>query len=414
MKSKIIFSIILSALILTACKSEPSLIDELETSGTTASAPPVQVVQEGTQSDENEGETNYVLGGGTETAVSVAETTTETENADKEVTLDVQKIDINEILNGDRNLGRLLFVNDIAAIGTYGGSGEICFFDLNDKTLKGRISPPDDWEFTWYYNYINGSGDILCQIELSRYNNETYNNDYAVLVVYNDFSTELIEGESLAIPVGSHNISDVPYNIYDADSGEIIVEGFNDTETDLGFNSKSFDYKFQIDDNRFVYRTVGFEAMPSFGYYDFTTGKAADFPDSKNFMPVGYYNGKIYAEDAAWDGMSQGELYTFDIDTLESEHFISSPVTVELNDYTVYSMPQGGKYIAANYYDRDNENYENSKNIIFIISPDSGEVLAKCELKTEHLDSQFEFIDDSRFAAFDDNTGEIYIFDVKM
>lgn len=414
MKSKIIFSVILSAMLLTACKSETPLIDELEASGTTASAQAVQVVQEETQSAESEEEKSYILGGETETTVSVTETTAETEPAKKEVTLDVQKIDINEIANGDRNLSRLFFINDVTAIGTYGGNGEICFFDLNDQTVKGRISPPDDWDFAWYYNYIKGSGDILCQIELSRYNNEKNENDYAVLVVYNDFSTELIEGENLAIPVGSHNISDISYDIYDADSGEIIVEGFNDTETDLGFNSKSIDYKFTLDDDRFVYRTAGFEAMPSFGYYDFTVGKAVDFPNSKDFMPIGYYDGKIYAEEACWDGMCQGELYTFDMETLEAEHFMSSPVTVELNDYTEYSMPPGGKYIAANYYDRDNENYENSKNIIFIISPDSGEVLAQYELKTEHLDFQFEFIDDSRFTAFDDYTGEIYIFDVKM
>nr|MDE7289487.1 hypothetical protein [Oscillospiraceae bacterium] len=106
------------------------------------------------------------------------------------------------------------------------------------------------------------------------------------------------------------------------DSGEVLVEGFNDAETELGLASKWFDYKFQIDDDRFVYRTCGFESMPGFGYYDFTTGKAADFPDSEDFMPIGYHNGKIYAELTAWDGMCQGELRTFDTETLESKLFM--------------------------------------------------------------------------------------------
>lgn len=432
MKSKIIFSIILSALILTACNSEPSLIDDIETSGTTASAQAVQVVQGETQSAENEGETNYILGGGTETTVSVTETSAETaaetlppkiENISENIELDLHKTDISSILEDGENFsgGIQFFANNIASIGCYKyNSGEIRFFDINDLTVKASITAPDGWEFNGgYYPCIKGGEDVLCKIKLSRFDREKLKNDYAVIIVRNDFTTTFIEGEPQEIfsfPAGSHNISDHSYDLFDADSGEVIVEGFDDAETASGFGNMSlwYDYNFQIDNDRFVYRTCGIEWMPSFGYYDFTAGKSADFPDSRNFMPVGYYNGKIYAEDAAWDRMSQGELYTFDIDTLESEHFISSPVTVELNDYTEYSMPTSGKYIAANYYDRDNEIYENTKNIIFVISTDSGEVLAKCEMKTEHLDSQFEFIDDNRFAAFDDYTGEIYIFDVKM
>ena len=153
--------------------------------------------------------------------------------------------------------------------------------------------------------------------------------------------------------------------------------------------------------------------MPGFGYYDFTAGKATDFPDSRDFMPIGYYDGKIYAEETCWDGNCQGELYTFDIETLEKEHFMSSPVTVELNDYTEYSMPPNGKYIVANYYDRDNEIFENSKNIIFIISPDSGEVLAKCELNFGgSYGSDFIFIGDNSFAA--EYGSEIIIFNVNI
>ena len=164
MKSKIIFSIILSALILTACKSEPSLIDELETSGTTASAQAVQVVQGETQSDESEGEVNYILGGEAETTVSVTETTAETE-PEKEFSFDFQKIDISGVADADQQLasGGLFFSGDIAAVNCYGNeSDEIRFFDINDLTVKASVTAPEGWELDNDFTSpcIEGSGDV--------------------------------------------------------------------------------------------------------------------------------------------------------------------------------------------------------------------------------------------------------------
>lgn len=417
MKSKIIFSIILSAMLLTACKSEPPLIDDIETSGTTASAQAVQVVQGETQSDENEGKTNYILGGGTETTVSVAETTAETEPAEKEVTLDVQKIDISGIAADDKQLssGGMFFSGDIAAVKCYGNdSDEIRFFDINDLTVKANITAPDGWELDNDFSSpcIEGSGDILCKIKLSRFDSEKLENEYAALIVYKDFTTYLYEGEpqiAHSFAAGSHNISDMMYDIFDADRGIVIVEGINDTETDLGFNSVWYDYNFQIDYNRFVYRICGNERMPCFGYYNFNTDAAVEFPESSNFFPVGYHDGKIYAEQGVWDGMGEGDMYTFDIKTLESEHFMSSPVELGSNDYTEYFMPPSGEYIIASHYAYDN------KCIIFIISPDSGEVLAQQEFSSEYNDLRFfTFIDGNRFAAFNNNTKEVVLFDVTI
>ena len=430
MKSKIIFSIILSALILTACKSEPSLIDELETSGTTASVRPVQVVQGEMQSDENEGEVSFILGGGTETTVSVAETTTETEPDDKEFSFDFQKIDISGILeDGERFNGSGVYLSgDIAAVTCYKGVDggtffdgvqSIRFFDINDLTVKANITASDGWEFDNIYlcPCIEGSGDVFCKIKLSRFDSEKLEDEYAALIVRNDFTTELAEDEpqkNLSFPAGSHNISDHAYDLFDADSGEVIVEGFNDAEN-YGISSKWFYYICTIDDDRFVYRTAGYESLPGFGYYDFNNGTAVDFPESKDFIPVGYYDGKVYAEQGAWDGMGWGEMYTFDIDTLEAEHFMSSPVELGSNDYTEYYMPPNGEYIIASQHSEDSEDYSNSKNIIFIISPDSGEILAQQEFGNEYNDLRFfAFVDDNRFAAFNNNTKEVVIFDVTM
>ncbi|MDE6596739.1 MAG: hypothetical protein K2K44_12135 [Oscillospiraceae bacterium] len=241
MKAKFTAVMILSAMLLTACNPEPSLVDELETSETLTSAQDIQAVQGGINSAENEGETNYILGGETETTLSVAEETTsyetlppKIENFSEDVELDIETIDISSILSDDRNYSRIFFLGDIAVIGTSDRKGEICFFDTNDQTLKSKITPPDGWEFDWNYHCIKGSGDILCKIQLSRFDSEKLESEYAVIIVRNDFTTEFLEGEPQEIfsfPAGNHNISNHSYDIFDADSGEVIVEGFDDAET---------------------------------------------------------------------------------------------------------------------------------------------------------------------------------------
>lgn len=421
MKRKIIFTLILSAMLITACDHETQIADELEPTGTSASAQTEQSVGTVVVPPENGGETSFVLDGGNETTVSVAETTTETEPAEKEFSLDVQKIDISGIAAEDERLasGGLFLSGDIAAVKCFrNDSDEIRFFDINDLTVKASIAAPEGWELANDFTRpcIEGSGDVFCKIKLSRFDSEKLQDEYAVLIVRNDFTTELTEGEPREIfsfPAGSHNISDQMYDIFDADSGSIIVKGFEDTETDLGFNSRMYDYNFSIDNDRFVYRICGFESMPGFGYYDFSAGEAVELADSRNFMPVGFYGGKIYAEEGAWDEMCQGELYTFDIETAEKEHFMSSPAAIENNDYTEYYMPPNGEYIIASHFNYDNENYENSKCIIFIISPESGEVMAQHELSSEYNDCRFfAFANSNRFAAFNYNTTEIVVFDV--
>ena len=415
MKGKIIFPIILSAMLLTACREQPSEVqtEQAETTSQTVTA-----------ASETEIEVPETITTAVTTSETAAETTTtavetqppKIENIGENVTLDLQKIDLNDIIKKDVNVNRLFFIGDTAAVGPLNGDLEIYFLDLDSKTIKGKISPPDDWKLEWIYTYIEGSGDVLCKLEVYKYDAEINDYKHGTLVVYNDFSTEIIEDEpekNLAIPVGSHNISDVTYNIYDADSGEILVEGFNDAEN-YGISSKWFDYKFPIDNDRFVYRTAGYESLPGFGYYDFAAGKAVDFPDSEDFIPVGCHNGKIYAEASAWDGVCGGEMYTFDIKTLEAEHFMSSPAELGQYDYTEYYMPPSGEYIVASHHDEDNENYKNSKNIIFILSPDSGEVLAKCEFYNKFYPYSFEFMDGGKFAAYSSETNEIVIFDLKM
>ena len=418
MKTKFTAVIILSAMLLTACNSGNRSADNIpaETEQTETMS---QTVTAASRTETEAPETTTVTA--SETAEETTTTATEIEspkieNVSENVTLDIETIDISNIVHKEHYPYRILFWGDVAAIGTYGSSGsadKICFFDVNDRSLKGKITSPDGWDFAWQYHCIKGSGDILCRVELYRYN-EQGGRENAVLVVHNDFSTEIIEGEKIAIPVGSHNISDVLYNIYDTDSDKVIVEGFEDTKTELGLASKWFDYKFPIGNDRFVYLAHGFERVLGFGCYDFTKGKAVSFPDSEDFVPVGYHDGKIYAAHDAWGENGCGELYTFDAETFEKKHFMSSPAAVDFYDHTNYYMSPNGEYIIASHHKYDREHYSGNKNTIFVISPDSGEVLAKCEFSGININSAYsiEFIDDSSFAALNVFEEEIYVFNI--
>lgn len=424
MKKKIVFSAVLSALILTSCGRETPVIDDLEVTNPPTAQQTVQTAQTGNVPEDG-GKTNFALGGDTETTAAPAETSEETTaetEADPEPSLDVRLTDISGIAAEDEQISDGLFVSgDIAAVKCNdNGGGSIKFFDINDLSVKAEIAAPEGWELDndFLKPCIEGSGDVLCKIKLKRFDEETLADVQAALIVHKDFTTEIAEGEPREIysfTAGGHNISDQFYDIYDADSGTVLVEGFQDTATELGLDSIWYDYKFQIDSDRFVYRTCGNERTPGFGYYDYNAGAATEFPESKNFFPVGYHDGKVYAEQGTWDSMCQGELYTFDLETLESEHFMSSPVELELNDYTEYYMPPNGEYIIASYQDMDNENYENTKNIVYIISPDSGEVLAQQEFGKDYGDLRFfAFIDDNTFAAYNYNTKEVVVFSVTV
>ena len=410
---------ILSALLITACDHKTQIVDELEPTGTSASAQTEQSVGTAVVPPENGGETSFVLGGGNyeETTTAASVTTVSETEADmtefviEEASLEYEKLSLDVLLaEGESFSGGIFISGNTAAMACYDENGGVIrFFDLDDMTVKADIPAPEGWAlYGGYSTCIEGGGEVLCKIPLSY--NEKEQERYAAITVYSDFTTEFAEGEPSMIfsfLAGEHNISDYPNDIVDTDSGDIIVEGFEDTETDLGFNSRSYDYNFSIDGDRFVYRICGFESMPGFGYYDFSAGTATNFRDSRNLFPIGYKGGKIYAKEGAWDGMCQGELYTFDIETAEKEHFMSSPAEIELNDYTEYYMPQGANYIAANYYD-----FDNSQNTVYIISPESGEVLAQSVVETKHMNFELLFMDNNRFAAYDDNANEVIVFTV--
>ncbi len=191
---------------------------------------------------------------------------------------------------------------------------------------------------------IPSKGDILCNVILGRYNDEGGVTYYAA-DVYTDmtFGEErpYVDSEFYTLH-GTHKIAEDGINLIDAETGDILVEGVEGTHT-YGFDRRYQSYLMPIDDNRFVYQTTGYEAIPGFGIYDFSTGKATAV-DSRDLLPLGIYEGYIYSQHTTWDGFGT-EIYRTSLDTLESEVAFGLPFEIDGNTCAFHVMSPTCKYI---------------------------------------------------------------------
>lgn len=248
------------------------------------------------------------------------------------------------------------------------GSGEnatftdtVCRF-VDADTLETRL------EFAAAFDEVScGSGNVLCRL----YSEDDDSGRITTYTVYKDFTYDTAEGDNMSF---SHYGRDIEYIYPDLlYNGEVIVPGYIDTETELGFYSTSEYYGFAIDENRFVYYTLGYERLPGFGIYDFTTNEARDVPDSQDKIPFGYADGMIYSYGAYWDGWDT-TLYVTDPVTLETTLLTDFPYELDKNRYIEYSMPVGGEYILA----FEPGTYDNAVSRAYIINL-SGEIIAEYE-----------------------------------
>lgn len=276
------------------------------------------------------------------------------------------------------------------------------FINADTGEIESSISTPDDFIHP-IGKVVKGDGDVLAKAICSEYDYSTTPPTYHadVLIVNDDYTYETIYDctpADISFEACGHNIAEWGLDIVDTDSGEVIVPGSTKEGDEYGFYTQWNAYNFDIDENRFVYSIGGYESLPGYGIYDFSTGTATTVPESRDLIPIGCHNGKIYSVKGAWDGWGT-ELYVTDLETLESEFFMDFPQKLTVNQIVDYSMPESGEFIVANkaYY---SDNIGVYSAVLYRINPDTAEVEAVIEIPDEYeCYNQGYLIDEGTFAV---------------
>lgn len=273
------------------------------------------------------------------------------------------------------------------------------FYDVDNETMEAEIELPQNFEV---YSYDRTeSGDVLMRAYI--FSQDIDGDTYGEIVVRRDYSYDVVTDGGTEYPgIDFYNLG-----IW-GDGGKIFDKRNNVILIDN--EEKAASYKFSIDKNRFVYKTAADSGWDNFGVYCMNEGTAVEFPDTGDFFPVGYYNGKIYASITAADAEGIGEIYSFDADTMEKEKFIALHTAEDGDSEFIncfMSQTEAG-YIAAEFYP------SSSSHILYLFSLDSGEILAKHESNHGYGGTKaMEYID-GRIALINFDNDEITVFDMKM
>lgn len=349
MKNKVIIAAI-ACLMLTAC-------------GNTSDNTDMTVSTESVSSvSESKAETTA------ETTASEAETTeyvSETEDAPSdiaEMTASVETFDLTGIISDD--FDGSVGISDLKLI----DNGTACIIidttrfnadDIEEKLVFAKVNVDDmscigSVEIPGkYYDralFLNSGGTLAKIItydwvQLSE--EEAYGPSYTLTTIYDDMSIETTADYSnsdVYISVGSHKIAADNVNIIDADTGSVIVPGFQKDDDEYGFYTHSQRYAFTINDDAFVYDTFGYESLPGFGVYDFKTGENRPVADSKNLIPFGTDGVNIYSAASAWDGFPTA-VYATDTEDLGSSKLFDITDVVEEIGYIYFSMPPSADFL---------------------------------------------------------------------
>lgn len=395
MKRKIIYLLTLSALLLTGCNNESEFINKAETSSADYSEQLTQLSETEKEFIDTGEETQLNFGGETETSAAESEATPEpiTEYPAEGVSCKIFNYSaLDPAEDNGWSYNNLFFKDGILCLNYLMSSSDVAyseeyqlrFYDIEENKFLAAVDIPKGWRiderlpaaedgelcrFALYHYIYSEDGDSVREIEQS------------VLTVRNDFSSDITEGltsKDRAVNVCGHNVVEWENDVIDADSGSVLAEGYDGaSEYDLYATSQR--YEFPIDENRFVYYTSGYERIPGFGIYDFSTGTATDVPDSNGLFPIGIHSGKIYSLKTEWDSLGFGDtFYVTDTETLETELFMENPVSAETSYNADYEMSEGGGLIVMKC-DPDDENLPAQ---IYLIDTDTKE-LTVCDIPEE-------------------------------
>ncbi|MDE6594533.1 MAG: hypothetical protein K2K44_00825 [Oscillospiraceae bacterium] len=413
MKSKIIFPIILSAMLLTACQeqNQPSAEQDLQEESSITTTLETEAAE-------------------TETIPETAETSAEADEKETAeikgntssdyfdyFTFDLGKYeeDIKDhplwLIKPDTHRDcMLLSKNLLCAIYQYSELDQdrqhyLRFYDIDRDEMVAEIPLPENGYFE-AYSYEKNIDDVLVKVYFSVYNGESF--DYRELTVHKDYSYDIVDDGSTPYP----GIDYFNTGIYGNEPGTDTLENLR-TNTVLIKPSEGRIalYNSSIDENRFIFKN-GYDSY--IGIYDYSTGNITEIPDSENLNPIGYYNGKIYAyvTNSASTNSEQGvgEIYSFDIKTFEKKNFMTFHTPDDNAEGSIDCfMTQDCGYMSVVL------SYSTSSETAYIVSLDSGEILAKHETDAETNDGELRDImyADGRVALRNFSTDKLLVLDPK-
>lgn len=323
MKRKIILPLIMSAMLLTACRAEEQSINTTETTAETSGT---EVTEEEITEDENSSNLKMRF------------------FDFKSITPEAGDY---SIMYGTVLMDNILFVPyDSAAENTVS-----YFYDINENTLVKKLEPAKAWEVK---DTVDDSREIIHMSRLNEWFGDVSEN--AIYTVYSDQSFGLARdaAENNWLQHYDRKISEwnIDLNLIDTETGEVLIKAYNpDTQDEYieeyGWDTSTPRYQFPIDEKRFVYKTSGVQALACVGVYDLEKNEAREIPNSADFKPLGVRDGKIYLADGLWDFSSdKATILTADPDTLETEVFMEW----SKGDGTIeFIMSEDGKYIGVSY-----------------------------------------------------------------
>lgn len=404
MKKKLIFAALAAIIALTACQANKDENKESVTVSITAEER-LEPAPAETES------TLHGIGDYTETTIEQTEAQTEADEAPSMENVNVITYEaIENSVGGNVCASKVIPLNEDTVVLTFN------IYDY-EKDQYGNDLPTTGYTLLRYINIEDSS--LIKEIALDKgitYDSfeltdngillgKSYNyvEDKGIVVttayIYDDYTYEIVEGETVKAfyNVGEHHISEIGDNIVNADTSEILIERYiHENNLDSFYNTYP-KYLFTVDDERFIYRTVGYESLPGFGIYDFSEGKATDIPGTENLMPIDIVDGKVYSVYTAWDDISSNTICVTDIETFETEKFYSR----EEQDQLIYSYALSEDKKSLIEYRQCQYNYAGMEELIpgvlRKIDIESGEVTEEFELgeaSPSFANSTYTFADD--------------------
>lgn len=417
MKGKIIFPIILSAMLLTACREQEQLTAEQDLQEESSITTTLETEETETETTPEATETSAEAD---EEETAVISGSTSSDHFDY-FTFDLGKYeeDIKDhplwIMKPDTHRDcMLLSKNLLCAVYQYQEPDQdrmqyLRIYDIDKDEMLAEIPFPENSYFDASYSHEKSDNEnVLVKVYL--YKSHDTEADYSELTVYKDYTYDISDDGSTAYP-----------GIDYFNTGIFANDPCTDNITNLRTNTTLVDaangivlYGSSIDENRFTFKKIEYDVGSCIGIYDYETGNITEIPNSDNLDPIGYYDGKIYAyvTNTASTNSEQGvgEIYSFDIETFEKKNFMTfhTPDDNTEGNIDCY-MTQDCGYMSVVL------SYSTSSETAYIVSLDSGEILAKHETDAETNDGELRDImyADGRVALVNFGTDKLLVLDPK-